>query len=195
MKPVLVLYATREGHTQRIAQRVADDVAARGVRADLIDAAHFPEGLTLENYSAAIVAASIHREHHEKEVVEFVKKRVHQLEQIPTAFLSVSLSEASVEDPAAPPTRRAQAAADVQRMIDRFLAETGWLPSKIKAVAGAMMYSRYNFVLRFIMKRIAARAGGSTDTSRDHVYTDWTALDRFAEEIVRGITSVRSSPA
>jgi hypothetical protein len=40
------------------------------------------------------------------------------LERIPTAFLSVSLSEADAEDTSAPPERRAQAAADVERMID-----------------------------------------------------------------------------
>ncbi len=194
MKPVLVIYATREGHTRKIAERVGDDVAARGVRTDVVDAAHFPKGLSLEHYSAAIVAASVHGERHEREVVEFVKKRVHELERIPTAFLSVSLSEANAEDPTAPASRRAKAAEDVQRMIDRFLKETGWLPSKIKAVAGALMYSKYNFFLRYIMKSIAARAGGSTDTSHDHIYTNWAALDQFADDVVRSITGVRSSP-
>jgi menaquinone-dependent protoporphyrinogen oxidase len=30
---------------------------------------------------------------------------------------------------------------------------------------------------------ISKMAGGSTDTSRDHEYTDWKALTRFADEI------------
>ena len=34
------------------------------------------------------------------------------------------------------------------------------------------------------MKRITKHAGGSTDTSRDHEYTDWVALDRFIAEWV-----------
>jgi len=33
-----------------------------------------------------------------------------------------------------------------------------------------------------VMKWIAGKAGGSTDTSRDHEYTDWDALGRFAAE-------------
>jgi menaquinone-dependent protoporphyrinogen oxidase len=57
--------------------------------------------------------------------------------------------------------RRAQAAADVERWIDAFLAETGWHPAKIKAVAGALLYSKYNFLLRFVMKRISRQAGSS----------------------------------
>jgi menaquinone-dependent protoporphyrinogen IX oxidase len=32
------------------------------------------------------------------------------------------------------------------------------------------------------MKRISKQAGGATDTSRDHEYTDWAALDRFLDQ-------------
>jgi len=35
------------------------------------------------------------------------------------------------------------------------------------------------------MKRIAAKAGGDTDTSRDYEYTDWNALSRFTVQFVR----------
>jgi menaquinone-dependent protoporphyrinogen oxidase len=31
------------------------------------------------------------------------------------------------------------------------------------------------------MKRIARKEGGPTDTSRDYEYTDWEAVDRFAD--------------
>jgi menaquinone-dependent protoporphyrinogen oxidase len=107
-----------------------------------------------------------------------------ELERIPAVFLSVSLSEAGVEDPAATPERRAQAAADVQRMIDVFLKETGWHPSKVRAAAGALSYTKYNFLIRFVMKRIAKSQGASTDTSRDHDLTDWAALDHIVDEVV-----------
>ena len=36
------------------------------------------------------------------------------------------------------------------------------------------------------MKLIARKAGASTDTSRDHVYTDWLALDRTIDELFPG---------
>ena len=36
---------------------------------------------------------------------------------------------------------------------------------------------------RLVMRVIAKRAGGDTDTSRDYVYTDWEALERFAGEL------------
>jgi menaquinone-dependent protoporphyrinogen oxidase len=49
-------------------------------------------------------------------------------------------------------------------------------------VAGTLAYSRYNFIIRFVMKRIARKNGAPTDTSRDYELTDWAALDRFVGE-------------
>ena len=190
MKPLLVLYATREGHTRRIAQHIADTLRSRGFVSELIDVAESPVNLSLEDYGAAIIAASVHRQKHEAEMLSFVKTNVEELEKMPTAFLSVSLSEAGAEDKAAPAKSRTQAAADVQRMIDGFLTESGWHPSAVRPVAGALLYSKYNFLLRLIMKRIARQAGGDTDTSRDYEYTDWKSLDEFvcgiAEATARG---------
>jgi menaquinone-dependent protoporphyrinogen oxidase len=184
MFPVLVLYATREGQTRRIAEYISDSMRARGFAVEVVNATELPDGFSLGAYSKVIVAASVHRERHQKEIIDFVKGHRKELDGVPGAFVSVSLSQAGAEDSAAPPERRAKAAADVEHMIFRFLAETGWHPSKIKAVAGALMYTKYNFVLRFVIKRVAKAAGGSTDTSRDHEYTDWIGLDRFLDEFL-----------
>ena len=70
-------------------------------------------------------------------------------------------------------------------MLDDFVADTGWQPAFVKPVAGALMYSRYNLLIRFVMKRIARQAGASTDTSRDHEFTDWAALDVFVESLLQ----------
>src|SRR5215467_1028270 len=40
MKPVLMLYATREGHTRRVTERLATSVQAHGLAVETIDAAH-----------------------------------------------------------------------------------------------------------------------------------------------------------
>jgi menaquinone-dependent protoporphyrinogen oxidase len=70
-------------------------------------------------------------------------------------------------------------------MIDGFVAETGWRPERSLPVAGALTYSRYNFLIRFVMKRIARKQGAPTDTSRDYEFTNWSAVDRFVDEAVR----------
>ena len=69
-------------------------------------------------------------------------------------------------------------------MIADFLTQTGWHPAGITPVAGALLYSKYNFLLRFMMKIIARRAGAATDTSKDIEYTRWTALDQLVDRLV-----------
>ncbi len=184
MKPILIVYATREGHTRRIAEHLAAAIRSRDHIAEVANVADLPPGFSPANYAAAIVCASIHVGKHEREMAAFVQHHKAALEQIPAIFLSVSLTETTAEDPQAPPEARAQAAAEVDRMIHDFLAETGWHPAKVQPVAGALMYSKYNFLIRFIMRRIAKKAGGDTDTSHDHVYTDWQALDRIVDDLL-----------
>jgi len=46
------------------------------------------------------------------------------------------------------------------------------------------MYSKYNFVIRFVMKRIAKKAEAPVDTTRDYEFTDWTKLDLLVDEFV-----------
>jgi len=93
---------------------------------------------------------------------------------LPSAFFSVSLT-ASVEDDA----ERAVAEA----VIEEFLADTGWHPNLTATVPGAVQYSKYGPIKRFVMKRISKNAGKETDTSRDHEYTDWEDVEDFAGSI------------
>ena len=184
LKPALILYATREGQARRVADYLATNLVDRGRTAEVVDAALLPIGFRLTNYSLAILVASVHGGHHESEMRQFVRQHSRELAEMPAAFLSISLSEAGAEDPHASPEARERAAADVDRMIQSFLDETGWHPESVQPVAGALRYSKYNFVLRFIMKRIAAKAGASTDTSQDYEFTDWAALNVFLDDFL-----------
>ncbi len=184
MKPILILYATREGHTHRIAEHVAGLLRAQGFAVESHDVKECREPFALSDYAAAILAASVHMGEHESEMVAFAKRHREALERLPSAFLSVSLSEAGVEDPAASADKRAQAQEDVEKMLATFFEQTGWHPARVTPVAGAMLFTKYGLLLRFIMKRIARKAGSSTDTSSDHVFTDWDGLGRFVHEFV-----------
>jgi menaquinone-dependent protoporphyrinogen oxidase len=70
-----------------------------------------------------------------------------------------------------------------KKIVEKFLNETGFRPSDTRIFAGALPYSQYNFFIRFIMKRIAGKAGGDTDTSKDYEYTDWKEVSRFVETL------------
>jgi menaquinone-dependent protoporphyrinogen oxidase len=182
MKPFVVLYATREGQTRRIAEHIAATLRARGRATDVVDVHNLPDWFDLARFDGAIVAASVHLGKHEPEMVSFVKRQHAALEQMPAAFLSVSLTEAAVEDPASTADARRKAEDEVRATISAFLAETGWHPSRVRAVAGALLYTKYNLIVRLVMKFVSKRSGASTDTTRDFEYTDWAALDRFIDE-------------
>ena len=98
------------------------------------------------------------------------------LNLIPTAFLSVCLG---VLETGTKPRQ------ELLRIMRRFLDRCGWRPTITKMVAGALLYTRYNWLKRTMMKRIAAKAGGDIDTTRDYEYTDWNAVDRFADEFAQ----------
>ena len=183
MKPVAVLYATREGQTRKIAERVAGYLAECGYESktfnvgddDAIDA------IDLNTYSGAILAASVHAGKHECEMIKFVKARVDDLNRIPNCFISVTLTQASVDMPQRSQQDHENAVAAVRQGIDTFFIQTGWTPNQAHGVAGALLYTKYNPLVRLVLKRIAKNSGGATDTSRDYEYTDWAALRRIVE--------------
>jgi menaquinone-dependent protoporphyrinogen oxidase len=191
----LIAYATREGHTRRIAERIAAGLRAHGIDVELHHLKTSSAPVDWPRYDWACLAASVHIGHHEPEMVAFVRRYRRALEQRHAVFVSVTLSEAGAEDPRKPKEARERAAADVQRMIDVFVQETGWTPARTLPVAGALAFSQYNFIVRFLMKRIARRAGAPTDTSRDYELTDWTALDRFVAEAAAATASRQRSHA
>jgi menaquinone-dependent protoporphyrinogen oxidase len=194
MKPILVLYATREGQTRRIAEHVAANLRTHGLRAQIMDAAHPEASLDLAAYQAVVLAASVHAGKHEREMVAFVKSHRAELEQLPTVFLSTSLSEAGAEDTTRGELERTRARAAADSMIEAFFEQTGFRPTAYKPVAGALLYSQYNWLVRMVMKRIVKSEGGSTDTSQDHEYTDWVDLDRFVDGLVSGGFQRRVDP-
>lgn len=206
MKPFVVLYATREGQTRRIAEHVAELLAARGHAAklrDVRDIGEQREPFEMGLYRGAILAASVHTGKHEPEMIAFVKRHRAELDAMPTAFLSVSLAAAGAADTEHSPVARAKAARDCWSVVEKLVAETGWRPGRVEHVAGALAYSKYNFLVRFVMKRIAKSESMPTDTSRDYEMTDWKALDLFVDELLGetlapgmspGVQSVAPSP-
>ena len=187
MKLIAVLYATREGHTCLIAERVADRIHEQGFDVLIRNVVDDDPPVNLSQCSAAILAASVHAGKHEPEMIRFVREHRRELERMPTAFLSVTLSQAGVERSYATPVEQAGFTADVRKMLNDFFQETQWRADVVEPVAGALAYRKYSFLVRWMMKRIARKSGGSTDITRNHDYTNWAALDRFAHSFAQRI--------
>ncbi len=182
MKPILIAYATHEGQARRVAGHLVSTLGGLGRAVECCDVVDVRAPLHWESYGGCILVASVHRGEHQREMVDFVKGHRRELGGLPSVFLSVCMAEAVVEDAAHTAPERERAAREAQTQIQRFFDRTGWTPTASHAVAGSIAYSQYGFVMRHVMKRIASKAGLSTDTSRDHQYTDWGKVEDFARE-------------
>lgn len=171
MTRLLVLYGTTDGHTRKIAMRIADMMRDSGVSADVADAEH--QDPNPAEYTGVVVAASLHAGGYQRSVVEWAARHASALANKTTAFVTVCLGilqhEASVQR-------------ELERLQDDFIRRTAWTPTQTKHVAGALLYRDYNWFKRLAMVRIVRKAGGDTDTSRNYEYTDWGDVDIFARE-------------
>lgn len=166
MSHLLIIYATTEGHTREVARHIARTAHQEGYVAEIQDCAASPAPPT-DDYDAVILGGSVHQSVHQTSLVNYVQTHRVALEQMPSAFFSVSLH-------AAFPGEEHQA--EARGYIEQFIEETGWRPDATWMVAGALRYTQYDFFKRLVMKMIARREGQDTDTSKDHDYTDWSAL-------------------
>jgi menaquinone-dependent protoporphyrinogen oxidase len=78
---------------------------------------------------------------------------------------------------------------------DEFLLHVGFRPALSECIAGAIKYTRYNILLRWYMKKASGLNGGSTDTSRDHEYTDWNQVASLAQEFADLVEQRLSIPS
>ena len=172
----LVLYATTEGQTHKIARFVADQLKEHGYEtaiSDLNNAPPAPNG-----YDLVIAGASVHIMKYQAAAAHYLKEYATELNQVKSAFLSVSMTAASDNQ---------ESWTELERITDHFLKFTGWQPTKVLQVAGALKYTKYDFFKKFVMRMISEKEGRKTDTDHDYEYTDWVALSGFLEALVKQV--------
>jgi len=179
---ILVLYGTSEGQTQKIAGDISETLRARGFDVDVRHAG--VDDPDPSRYDGVIVAASVHAGGYQKTVAAWLRQHLATLDGVPTAFVSVCLAILSKNE---------AGRIEAEAIPRRFAGAIGWHPDVIKIVAGALPYTRYNFLVRWMMKRIVASAGGDTDTSRDYEYTDWNDVREFAGDFGRRVRAAAAA--
>lgn len=178
MARILIVYGTTEGQTAKVAQAMAEALRQRQHSVRLLKGDELPADFIPDDFDAAIVGGSVHYGQFQRYIKDFAKNHLAALNDMPSAFFAVS--GAAIGQTA---EERAQAA----QQAAHFLDQTGWRPRQIGAFAGAVLYTRYGFLKRAMMRMISRYAGRDTDTSRDFEYTDWEAVKRFAGEFARSL--------
>ena len=181
---VPVFFATSEGQTRVIAEHLAELLKEHGFTSHAIDmASPDAEAIDWSRVRGAFVGASIHMQKHQRQARHFVAGHAADLNRIPSAFFSVSLSAASAK------TDEVKAA---QAIADAFPPAHGWRPAIVISLAGRLAYTKYGFLTRFLMKTIARKEGAPTDTSRDYELTDWKQVDQLAEQVAERVREAKA---
>lgn len=164
---ILVLYGTTEGQTRKVCTFIAETLRSKGAVVTLIDAASPGERVDLQDYQAAIIAASIHVGQYQGPVVEFARANHARLKQIPSAFVSVSLAAANSDS---------EELESLASCTENFKAYTGWTTAEVHHVAGAFRITAYDFFKRWLMKLVAWEKKLKLEPGEDLELTDWDAL-------------------
>ncbi len=174
---ILILYATTEGQTRKVARRVFDQLVRSGHAAEMIAAGDAVD-LAPAAFDAAIIAASVHAGRYQQPLIDWVRAQSAALAALPTLFLSVSLSAAGGD---------ADDWEGLRNCLRAFEAETGWIPGRVEHVAGAFRFREYDFFRYWAMRWIAATKDETVHPGHDKEYTDWPALERALDDWLRAI--------
>lgn len=178
----LVVYASTHGHTAKIVARLTAAMRREGLEVDVLQASDATD-VNAGRHALVVVAGSLHRERHQKEIVDWVIEHRDALAGVASVLLSVSLSAAEYT----PESRAA-----TQHCIDVFCEQTGWTPTRTEPIAGALQYREYDVFTRQLMRLLMKHTGHPSDASQDYDYTDWEGVDRLGRELAAMTAGVRA---
>lgn len=173
---ILVLYASTEGQTRKIARFVVSTLCDLGHGVELLPAADATSA-DITSAEAVVIAASVHAHRYQDSVTGLVAGTAPALADRPAIFLSVSLTAAGndLED-----------WKGLNQLVNGFKSDTGWHPDRVIHVAGAFRFTEYDFLRYWAMRWIASQKDPTVE-GRDHEYTDWAGLRDEIEDWARGL--------
>jgi len=169
---ILIAYATTDGHTLRICQRLQQVMEALGSQVTVILLAQ-ADALDLASFDRIVVGASIRYGHHQPLVAEFINRHQALLESRPSAFFSVNIV-ARKPDKNTPETNP---------YCRKFLKSVAWKPALTAVFAGKLDYPRYGFIDRQMIRFIMLITKGPTDPKAVVEFTDWSKVEAFGREV------------
>jgi menaquinone-dependent protoporphyrinogen oxidase len=156
----LVVYGTKSGCTQGIAERIGRDLADRGVSVDVVAAenAGDPAG-----YDAVVVGSGVRAGQWHRAAKAWVQANASALKNTPVAFFTCGMT---MTDPGK---------ADIVRAYtDPMLTETGIEPVDIGLFSGWNEPGKFGFAERTVMKVMKTPQGD---------FRDWAAIDSWADKV------------
>ncbi len=175
MARVLLAYSSVDGQTLKICQRLQQLFMSLGHKAELF-AIGQAAGPNLDAFDRVVIGASIRYGKHRPEVYRFIEAHREALERKPSAFFSVNVVA----------RKPGKNTADTNPYIRTFRRTTSWVPGVIAVFAGKIDYQRYGYFDRLVIRLIMWVTKGPTDPAACVEFTDWQAVERFAQQVGSG---------
>jgi menaquinone-dependent protoporphyrinogen oxidase len=166
-------YASHDGHSRRIAQRIADRLAGEGIVAVPRDLA---EGhVAVDGEDLVVVVAAVRYGRHLPQAERFLAAFAALASPPSLVFLSVNLTARKSNK---------KTAAD-NPYLRKSLHRHGVTPVLARAIAGRLDYPRYTPFDRFMIRLIMTMTKGPTDPTATVEFTDWDEVDGLAAAIAK----------
>ncbi len=174
MSKLLIVYATTDGHTLRICQRIQAVIEQAGHQVTLV---RVQEAGTcvLESYDGIVVGASIRYGKHSPLVFEFVRRNQAVLDGRPNAFFTVNVVA----------RKPAKNEPHTNPYLLKFLRQVSWKPRLLGVFAGKINYPLYGPMDRMVIRFIMWMTKGPTHPDAVVEFTDWARVEAFAREFVQ----------
>lgn len=175
---VAIVYQSPYGQTQKIAQQIKQNLVFESQFKDNvhlieIDNPKSPSDVygPIDMY---IIGFPVYVGKFPKKLLKWVHDHSKELEDKRLGFFMVSLNAADSRDSA----RKTD-----QHLLKKLTQEAHIIPDFIASFAGALHYTKYGFIKKFILKKISQAACGPTDTSKNHELTDWNQVQEFSHDL------------
>ena len=169
-----LFYATRDGQSRKIAARIAERLAERGIEVapqDLADKQASQSGI--EAAELAVVVAAIRYGKILPEALEFLAAYEKLETQPKLVLLVVNLTSRK------PGKETPEGSVYLRRAIAKYKLT----PAFARAIPGVLDYKRYSWRDRQLIRFIMFLTGGPTDPRTCIEYTPWDVVDEVALKI------------
>ena len=173
MSRVVLLYVGCEGQTRKITERIASCLSGCGHQVVVHSLTELSDDFSLAGFDAVVVGSSIRYGKHHKPCYEFISRYGDELAAIQGYFFSVNLTARKSE--------RRQI--NNNRYLQKFLRQISWVPQRVEVFAGALLYTRYRWLDKQMIRLIMKLTGGPTDLTRNTEFTDWQRVKAFAQHL------------
>lgn len=182
MPNTLIVYASTDGQTRRISERIRKVLRNKGLETTLVEIDK-AAGLDPADFDGIIAGACVRYGRHDPAMAGFLDTNRDAIERIPNAFFSVNLI-------ARKPEKRDLAG---NKYLRKFLERLSFSPMHVEIIAGKLDYPRYRFIDRVMIQMIMKMTDGPTDGTSVIEYTDWDQVDRFAANMAEAIACGRTA--